>query len=83
MGQSVWHLFHTLLSFSCRCSYFQEVLLSGKLPTDGREIELHEDGSWSSLVIEEELTTILSPMVNIFYLGADKSLHNQEGNKLQ
>jgi hypothetical protein len=64
----------TLLPFSCRCRYFQEVLLSDKLPADGNEIQLHRDGSWSSLVIEEELTTLLSPMVSIFYRGADKSL---------
>jgi len=42
--------------------YFQQVLLSGKLPVDGNEIQLHQDGSWSSLIIKKEQTTILSPM---------------------
>ncbi|KAG8327385.1 E3 SUMO-protein ligase pias1 [Homalodisca vitripennis] len=27
--------------------YFQEVLSSGKLPPDGNEIQLHQDGTWS------------------------------------
>jgi E3 SUMO-protein ligase PIAS1/E3 SUMO-protein ligase PIAS2 len=42
--------------------YFQQVLLSGKLSVDGNEIQLHQDGSWSSLIVKKEQTTILSPM---------------------
>jgi len=68
VGYSVEYLFHTLLSFSRPCSYFQQVLLSGKLPVDGNEIQLHQDGSWSSLIVKKEQTTILSPMVSILYL---------------
>ncbi|KAJ9591475.1 hypothetical protein L9F63_001961, partial [Diploptera punctata] len=41
--------------------YFQQVLLSGKLPFDGNEIQLHQDGSWSSLIIKKEQTRVLSP----------------------
>jgi len=69
VGYSVEYLFLTLLSFSCPCSYFQQVLLSGKLPVDGNEIQLHQDGSWSSLIVKKEQTTILSPMVSILYLN--------------
>jgi hypothetical protein len=47
--------------------YFQQVLLSGKLPTDGNEIQLHQDGSWSSLIVKKEQTRVLSPVVSVFY----------------
>lgn len=40
--------------------YFQQVLESGKLK-DCNEIQLHEDGSWSSLIIKKESTEELSP----------------------
>ncbi|GFG30941.1 hypothetical protein Cfor_04039 [Coptotermes formosanus] len=46
--------------------YFQQVLLSGKLPPDGNEIQLHQDGSWSSLIVKKEQTTILSPVCVLF-----------------
>ncbi|XP_021928824.1 E3 SUMO-protein ligase PIAS2 isoform X2 [Zootermopsis nevadensis] len=42
--------------------YFQQVLLSGKLSTDGNEIQLHQDGSWSSLIVKKEQTRVLSPV---------------------
>ncbi|XP_069691208.1 E3 SUMO-protein ligase PIAS2 isoform X2 [Periplaneta americana] len=42
--------------------YFQQVLLSGKLSADGNEIQLHQDGSWSSLILKKEQTRVLSPV---------------------
>lgn len=42
--------------------YFQQVLLSGKLSADGNEIQLHQDGSWSSLIVKKEQTRVLSPV---------------------
>ncbi|GLH04161.1 Uncharacterized protein GBIM_09933 [Gryllus bimaculatus] len=45
--------------------YFQQVLDSGKLK-DCNEVQLHQDGSWSSLIIKKEQTQELSL--------ADKSL---------
>ncbi|PSN42307.1 E3 SUMO-protein ligase PIAS1 [Blattella germanica] len=41
--------------------YFQQVLVSGNLPADGNEIQLHQDGSWSSLIVKNEQTRVLLP----------------------
>jgi hypothetical protein len=49
VGYSVEYLFGTLFSFSCRCRYFQEVLLLDKVKGQN-EVQLHRDGSWSSLI---------------------------------
>jgi len=40
------------------------VLRSDKLPVDGQEIQMHEDGSWSSLTAKKEQTR----MVSMLYL---------------
>jgi hypothetical protein len=48
--------------------YFQQVLVSGKLSVDGNEIQLHQDGSWSSLIVKKEQTRVLSPVVSILHL---------------
>jgi hypothetical protein len=48
--------------------YLQQVLLSNQLPVDGNKIELHKDGSWSSLIAKQDQTTALSPTVSILYL---------------
>lgn len=70
MCQNVWKIL--LLVSSCffnflvSVRYFQQVLLSGKLSTDGNEIQLHQDGSWSSLIVKKEQTRVLSPVVSVF-----------------
>ena len=35
-------------------SYFLEILSSNKLSTSINEIELHDDGSWSTVVVKKE-----------------------------
>ena len=45
--------------------YFHAVLTSGKLAPDGNEIQLHQDGSWSSLIVKKEQTRVLSPTVSM------------------
>ncbi|XP_049787220.1 E3 SUMO-protein ligase PIAS2 isoform X2 [Schistocerca gregaria] len=45
--------------------YFQQVLASPKLPIDSNEIQLHQDGSWSSLIVKNEQTRVLSPIPDV------------------
>ncbi|XP_075215538.1 E3 SUMO-protein ligase Su(var)2-10 isoform X2 [Lycorma delicatula] len=44
--------------------YFQEVLLSSRLPSDITEVQLHQDGSWSTLNIKKEPPRVLSPTLS-------------------
>ncbi|XP_046403040.1 E3 SUMO-protein ligase PIAS3 isoform X2 [Ischnura elegans] len=39
--------------------YFQEVLLSGKLPSDSNDIQLHGDGSWSPSVVKKDPSLVV------------------------
>ena len=45
--------------------YFQEVLRSDKLPVYGQEIQMHEDGSWSSVTAKKEQTRMEDSVVII------------------
>jgi E3 SUMO-protein ligase PIAS1/E3 SUMO-protein ligase PIAS2 len=42
--------------------YFQEVVASNKLSSDDNEIQLHKDGSWSTLLNKSELCSLDTPM---------------------
>ncbi|KAK6623747.1 hypothetical protein RUM43_009600 [Polyplax serrata] len=50
--------------------YFQEVLSSGKLSHDGNEIQLHSDGSWSSLVIKKEQSRVVDQAESPMKMGS-------------
>lgn len=65
MGEDLTHLkilpinFYFGVRFRFIFRYFQEVLSSGRLSLDGNEIQLHSDGSWSSLVIKKEQSRVI------------------------
>jgi len=42
--------------------YFQEVLTSSDLPSECQEVQLHQDGSWSSHIAKKEKPRDLSPL---------------------
>uniref|UniRef100_A0A1B6C1A5 SP-RING-type domain-containing protein n=1 Tax=Clastoptera arizonana TaxID=38151 RepID=A0A1B6C1A5_9HEMI len=44
--------------------YFQDVLQCGRLSTDHNEIQLNQDGSWSTLAIKKESKTIPTTQVS-------------------
>lgn len=45
--------------------YFQEVIASQKLGVDDNEIQLHLDGSWSTLSDKPELLSLETPKKSI------------------
>lgn len=42
--------------------YFQDVVASNKLSSDDNEIQLHKDGSWSTLLNKQDLCSIDTPV---------------------
>ncbi|PSN48392.1 E3 SUMO-protein ligase PIAS1 [Blattella germanica] len=57
-----------------------QVVVSGNLPADGNEIQLHQDGSWSSLIPQEKAAVkietvsddlVFFPHSNLIYLAFD------------
>nr|CAD7398244.1 unnamed protein product [Timema cristinae] len=43
--------------------YFQDVLSSSRLTQDSTEIQLHQDGSWSTLAVKVEHSQAISPVL--------------------
>lgn len=79
---------HRLLRFVC--SYFQDVLQSPLLSTDDNEIQLHQDGSWSTHVEKNGSCSVESPQkpvgshkVEVISLDLDASIEASSQHLVQ